>query len=103
MTTDFAVLSATQQVSFYTADGTAEGSPSPAGACPQPGAHFGAVARWMGFLTTRETLDAFAVQVHEEGIGLPRRPIGVICQELGYMSDAEVQEVLRFQNSQRAR
>ena len=64
--------------------------------------YFGAVARWMGFLTTREVLDAFALQVHEESEGREHRKIGEICQELGFMTQDQVDEVLAFLNARRA-
>lgn len=64
--------------------------------------YFGAVARWMGFITTREILDAFALQVHEEGEGRERRKIGEICRDLGYMSQEQVDEVVAFLDAQRA-
>ena len=64
--------------------------------------YFGAVARWMGFITTREILDAFALQVHEEGEGRERRKIGEICRDLGYMTQEQVDEVVAFLDAQRA-
>jgi hypothetical protein len=63
--------------------------------------YFGAVARWMGFLTTREIMDAFALQVHEENEGLPRRRIGEICRDLGFMTQPQVDEVMAFLNARR--
>ena len=64
--------------------------------------YFGAVARWMGFITTREILDAFALQVHEESEGRERRKIGEICRDLGYMTQEQVDEVVAFLDAQRA-
>ena len=55
---------------------------------------FGAIAVEQGYITLEQLLEAMRVQVTEDIEQNKHRPIGQILFELGYMSDAQIEEVL---------
>lgn len=56
---------------------------------------FGLVAIKKGFIVFEQAYEALVTQVTEELEGVKRRPIGEILFKKGYMTSAQIDEVLK--------
>jgi len=68
------------------------------GTPPSPdGRKFGWVAVDRGLLSPEQVAHAMAIQLIEDCANLPHRPLGAVCRDEGYLTPAQVQEVLESQ------
>jgi len=58
---------------------------------------FGEVALDLGLLTPEQLTDVVQIQHDEDVAGSPRRPLGLICMQRGYLSFEQVVAVLARQ------
>lgn len=58
---------------------------------------FGDVALQLGLLNSEQVERAVLLQQDEDAAGTPRRPLGLICMELGYLTFDQVMAVLARQ------
>ncbi|MCC2668149.1 MAG: hypothetical protein K0Q72_620 [Armatimonadetes bacterium] len=62
---------------------------------------FGELAQQLGFLTDTQLERVLALQAEEDGASMPRRPLGIICMQEGFLSFEQVVRVLERQESVR--
>jgi len=60
---------------------------------------FGEIARQLGFLTEIELTRALSIQEREEVATQPRRPLGIICMQEGYLTFEQVVQILARQEA----
>lgn len=58
---------------------------------------FGDLAQQLGLLTTEQVDRAVQIQQEEDAAGTPRRPLGLICMQEGYLRFDQVMAVLERQ------
>jgi hypothetical protein len=58
---------------------------------------FGDLAQQLGLLTTEQVEHALRIQQDEDAAGSPRRPLGLICMQEGYLRFDQVMAVLARQ------
>lgn len=60
---------------------------------------FGELARELGLLTAAQVERAVQIQESEDAKGQPRRPLGLICMQEGYLTFDQVMIVLARQQA----
>jgi len=60
---------------------------------------FGEIALQLGFLTELQLTRALSVQEREEVASRPRRPLGIICMQEGYLTFDQVVQILAQQEA----
>ncbi|MGV3724994.1 MAG: hypothetical protein ACO1SX_29190 [Actinomycetota bacterium] len=58
---------------------------------------FGDLAQQLGLLTAEQVEHALRIQQEEDAAGTPRRPLGLICMQEGYLQFDQVMAVLARQ------
>lgn len=57
---------------------------------------FGIIAIEKGFITKEQFVEAMAVQIENELEGIRAKNLGTILSELGYMTEEQINEVVRL-------
>lgn len=60
---------------------------------------FGEIAVQLGMLTEQQLIRALSIQEREEGLDQPRRPLGIICMQEGYLTFDQVVQILGRQEA----
>lgn len=60
---------------------------------------FGAIALQLGLLSERQLTHALSIQEQEDGASQPRRPLGIICMQQGYLTFEQVVQILARQEA----
>lgn len=63
---------------------------------------FGDLAQQLGLLTAEQVESALRIQQGEDAAGTPRRPLGLICMQEGYLRFEQVMAVLERQQQELA-
>lgn len=60
---------------------------------------FGAIALQLGLLSESQLTRALSIQEQEDGASQPRRPLGIICMQEGYLTFEQVVQILARQEA----
>lgn len=60
---------------------------------------FGAIALYLGLLSEAQLTRALSIQEQEDGAAQPRRPLGIICMQEGYLTFEQVVQILARQEA----